>query len=82
MFASFKITTADDVIALAVPIEAVIREGDVATVWVQREPLLFERRPVRVGIEQDGQVQIRDGLAAGDLAVARGAIFLDNQWRQ
>jgi cobalt-zinc-cadmium efflux system membrane fusion protein len=82
MFASFKITTADSVPALAVPIEAVMREGAVATVWVQREPLLFERRPVRIGIEQDGQVQIRDGLAPGDLAVARGAIFLDNQWRQ
>jgi cobalt-zinc-cadmium efflux system membrane fusion protein len=82
MFASFKITTADSVTALAVPIDAVIREGDAATVWVQREPLLFERRTVRIGIEQDGQVQIRDGLAPGDLAVARGAIFLDNQWRQ
>ena len=82
MFASFKITTADSVAALAVPMEAVIRAGDVATVWVQREPLLFERRPVRIGIEQDGQVQIRDGLAPGELAVARGAIFLDNQWRQ
>lgn len=82
MFASFKITTADSVTAPAVPIDAVIREGDVATVWVQREPLLFERRPVHVGIEQDGQVQIRDGLAPGELAVARGAIFLDNQWRQ
>jgi membrane fusion protein, heavy metal efflux system len=82
MFASFKITTADSVTAPAVPIDAVIREGDVATVWVQREPLVFERRPVRAGIEQDGQVQIRDGLAPGDLAVTRGAIFLDNQWHQ
>jgi len=82
MFASFKITTADNVTALAVPIDAVIREGDVASVWVQREPLVFERRIVRIGIEQDGVVQIRDGVAPGELAVARGAIFLDNQWRQ
>lgn len=82
MFASFKITTADSVTALAVPMDSVIREGDDATVWVQREPLLFERRAVRIGIEQDGQVQIREGLAAGELAVARGAIFLDNQWHQ
>jgi cobalt-zinc-cadmium efflux system membrane fusion protein len=82
MFASFKITTADSVTALAVPIDAVVREGDIASVWVQREPLLFERRLVRIGIEQDGQMQIRDGLAAGELAVARGAIFLDNQWHQ
>jgi len=82
MFASFKITTADSLTAPAVPMEAVIREGDRATVWVQREPLMFERRPVRIGIEQDGLVQIREGLALGEFAVARGAIFLDNQWRQ
>jgi cobalt-zinc-cadmium efflux system membrane fusion protein len=82
MFASFKITTADSVSAPAVPIDAVIRQGDVASVWVQQEPLRFERRLVSIGIEQDGQVQIRDGLASGELAVARGAIFLDNQWRQ
>jgi cobalt-zinc-cadmium efflux system membrane fusion protein len=82
MFASFKITTADSVSALAVPIDAVIRQGDVATVWVQQQPLRFERRLVSIGIEQDGQVQIRDGLAPGELTVARGAIFLDNQWRQ
>jgi len=82
MFASFKITTADSITALAVPVEAVIREGDVAVVWIQREPLLYERRPVRIGIEQDGQMQIREGLAPGEIAVARGAIFLDNQWRQ
>jgi cobalt-zinc-cadmium efflux system membrane fusion protein len=82
MFASFKITTADSITALAVPVEAVIREGDVAVVWIQREPLVYERRPVRIGIEQDGQMQIREGLAPGEIAVARGAIFLDNQWRQ
>jgi cobalt-zinc-cadmium efflux system membrane fusion protein len=82
MFASFKITTADSVTALAVPVDAVIREGDVAVVWVEREPLVYERRPVRIGIEQDGQLQIREGLAPGEMAVARGAIFLDNQWRQ
>ena len=82
MFASFKITTADSVTALAVPMDAVVREGDVASVWVQEEPLRFVRKPVRIGIEQDGQVEIREGLAPGELAVARGAIFLDNQWRQ
>jgi membrane fusion protein, heavy metal efflux system len=82
MFASFTITTADSVIALAVPIDAVIRQGAVATVWIQQQPLRFERRLVSIGIEQDGQVQIRDGLKPGELAVARGAIFLDNQWRQ
>ena len=33
-----------------VPVEAVIRDGDVASVWVEREPMLFERRKVKLGI--------------------------------
>jgi cobalt-zinc-cadmium efflux system membrane fusion protein len=42
----------------------------------------FQRRTVSIGMEQDGQVQIRDGLAPGESVVVRGAIFLDNEWRQ
>ena len=64
------------------PIEAVIREGDVATVWVEREPMLFQRRKVKLGLEQDGRLQIREGLKPGELVVGRGAIFVDNEWRQ
>jgi cobalt-zinc-cadmium efflux system membrane fusion protein len=82
MFASFKITTADSVTAVAVPMDAVIRESDLAAVWVQAEPLRFVRKSVSIGIEQDGYVQIRKGLEPGEHAVSRGAIFLDNQWRQ
>ena len=33
-------------------------------------------------MEQDGRMQIREGLKAGELVVARGAIFVDNEWRQ
>jgi cobalt-zinc-cadmium efflux system membrane fusion protein len=82
MFATFRIIAGPDVTAPAVPVEAVIREGDLATVWVQVEPLLFARRAVKLGIEQDGHVQIRDGLKDGERVVARGAIFIDNEWRQ
>jgi cobalt-zinc-cadmium efflux system membrane fusion protein len=82
MFASFKISTEDPSTAPAVPTVAVIREGEVATVWVETEPMLFKRRVVEIGIQQDGFTQIRSGVAAGELVVARGAIFVDNEWRQ
>ena len=64
------------------PTAAVIREGNVATVWVETEPMQFRRRVVEIGIQQDGLTQIRSGLAVGELVVARGAIFVDNEWRQ
>jgi cobalt-zinc-cadmium efflux system membrane fusion protein len=82
MFATFKITAGPDETSPSVPIESVIRERDLATVWVQVEPMLFHRRAVKLGIEQDGRVQIRDGLKAGEQVVAHGAIFVDNEWRQ
>ena len=82
MFASFKIGTAEPSTTPAVPTHAVIREADVATVWVEPEPLLFKRRVVEIGIQQDGLTQIRSGLAIGELVVGRGAIFVDNEWRQ
>ncbi len=82
MFASFKIATGADEPTPAVPVEAVIREGDLATVWVEQEPMLFKRRKVRLGMEQEGRVQIREGLEEGEQIVARGAIFVDNEWRQ
>ena len=82
MFASFKIATEEASTTAAVPTEAVIREGDLATVWVETEPMLFKRRVVDTGIQQDGLVQIRSGLDFGELVVARGAIFVDNEWRQ
>ena len=82
MFASFKIGTEEASTTPAVPTDAVIREGDVATVWVEAEPMLFKRRVVDIGIEQNGLTQIRSGLDFGELVVARGAIFVDNEWRQ
>src|SRR3954469_11671236 len=82
MFAMFKISIGDASSAPAVPTDAVIREGDIATVWVESEPMLFKRRVVDIGIQQDGLTQIRSGLDAGELVVAQGAIFVDNEWRQ
>jgi membrane fusion protein, heavy metal efflux system len=82
MFASFKIATGADETSPAVPVEAVIREGDLAVVWVEEQPTLFARRKVKLGLEQGGRVQIREGLAPGERIVARGAIFIDNEWRQ
>lgn len=82
MFASFKIATGADEPSPSVPVQAVIREGDHAVVWVEEEPMLFRRRKVTLGIEQEGRMQIREGLEAGELVAGRGAIFVDNEWRQ
>jgi membrane fusion protein, heavy metal efflux system len=77
MFATFRIVTGDGELTPGVATEAVIRDGDVATVWVQREPMLFERRRVNLGLEEDGRLQVREGLKPGERVVGRGAVLLD-----
>lgn len=82
MLASFMITTGTSSVLPIVPIESVIREGNLATVWIEREAMLFERRKVELGVERGNRVQIVSGIAAGERVVGRGAIFVDNEWRQ
>jgi cobalt-zinc-cadmium efflux system membrane fusion protein len=81
MFASFKITVSGGEPLPVVPIEAVIRDGETSVVWVEREPLLFARRKVKVGLERDGRVQVLEGVKAGEQVVGRGAVFVDNESR-
>jgi cobalt-zinc-cadmium efflux system membrane fusion protein len=82
MFASFKIAVGEPERMPAAPLEAVIWDGNESFVWVQREPMKFERRGVKLGLEQDGFMQVRDGLKVGEMIVSRGSLFVDNQWRQ
>ena len=65
MFATFKIAIGEGAAAPAVPIAAVIWEGDQSIVWVEREPMVFERRDVKVGIQQEGRLQILRGRRGG-----------------
>ncbi len=81
MFATFKIVTGSGEPSPSVPVEAVIWEGELPVVWIGREPMVFERRRVQAGLEQDRKLQILAGLKAGDVVVGRGAIFIDNEWR-
>jgi len=80
MYASFVIRVADSAHALAVPEAGVVREGDgTMTVWTTRDSRHFVKRVVRIGIRQDGWVQILDGLQPGETVVIDGAVFLSNK---
>jgi len=82
MFATFKISVGEPEVTPAVPTEAIIRDGALAAVWVRRAEHTFQRRPVQLGYEQSGLVQVQQGVRAGEFVVGRGAIFVDNEWRQ
>jgi cobalt-zinc-cadmium efflux system membrane fusion protein len=82
MFASFKIAIGDGEPAPSIPVDALIWQGEQAVVWVEREPMLFQRRPIQAGREQEGRIEIRSGLKAGERVIGRGAIFVHNEWQQ
>jgi len=81
MLASFTIEIADPVQSPAVPLEAVVREGDgTMTVWAATDRHRFTRRTVKVGLDQDGFRQILGGLQPDELVATSGAIFLSNKF--
>jgi cobalt-zinc-cadmium efflux system membrane fusion protein len=43
---------------------------------------VFKRRLVKLGLEREDAIQINSGLRAGERILSRGAIFVDNEWRQ
>ena len=62
---------------LTLPAEAVLIKGKESVVYVEKEPLAYERRPVTVGRSIGGRVRVLAGLSPEDKVVVRGAVFLD-----
>ena len=79
MLANFNITLGAPVSAVAVPANAIAREGDGSvSVWVTQDGSRFKRRTVQVGQLQGGMVQVTAGLSAGENIARDKALFLSN----
>ncbi len=79
MLASVSIRVQGPLEATALPTNAVVREGDgTMTAWVTTDRHRFVQRPLRLGLQADGQYQVLDGVQRGELAVTDGAVFLSN----
>jgi cobalt-zinc-cadmium efflux system membrane fusion protein len=75
MFARVSIDTGTRQ-ALVVPQGAIHRDGSATFVLVEKTRGEYERRPVTVGAEADGVVEILDGLTPADTVVSAGGILL------
>lgn len=79
MLANVVIRVKDPVEATAIPAEGVVRESDgTMTAWVTSDGHKFFQRKIKIGLRTDGQIQVLDGLRAGETAVTDGAVFLSN----
>ena len=53
-----------------------VREGDgTMTVWVTTDRRRFDKRTVRIGLQQGGFVQVLEGLQPGELVATEGALL-------
>ena len=81
MFATFRIVTNSAVQSLAVPVSAIVHDGEKTSVWVTQQEQGFVQREVTIGLEQDGYAQILSGLQPGEQVVSEGSLFLSNAAR-
>jgi Cu(I)/Ag(I) efflux system membrane fusion protein len=65
---------------LTLPIDAVIRDGKGATVWIQTADNTFKSVMVQTGLESEGRIEIKSGLTIGDIVVIRGAYLLNSEF--
>jgi membrane fusion protein, copper/silver efflux system len=66
--------------SLTLPIDAVIRDGKGATVWIRTSGQSFKSKMVQVGLESDDRIEIKSGLTAGDVVVISGAYLLHSEY--
>jgi membrane fusion protein, copper/silver efflux system len=65
---------------LTLPIDAVIRDGKGATVWIQSANNTFKSMMVQTGLESDDRIEIKSGIKDGDIVVIQGAYLLNSEY--
>ena len=65
---------------LSLPVDAVIRDGKGASVWVQTGRNSFKNKMVTVGIESGESIEITGGLSQGEAVVIKGAYLINSEF--
>ncbi len=65
---------------LSLPVDAVIRENQGASVWIQTGKNKFKYKMVVLGFESNDRIEIKSGLNAGDVVVISGAYLLNSEY--
>jgi cobalt-zinc-cadmium efflux system membrane fusion protein len=81
MFANFSIIIGQAATAPAVPLSAVVYEGDETRVWVAGDRNSLALREIRTGRTSDGMVEVLAGLSPGEKVVTSGSVFIDRAAR-
>jgi len=79
MFARITIFGSETTPVVHVPREALIRGGAVNRVVLALGEGRFRAQPVDIGIESSNRVEIRSGIAEGELVVTSGQFLIDSE---
>ncbi|MBP6390149.1 MAG: efflux RND transporter periplasmic adaptor subunit [Flavobacteriales bacterium] len=70
-----------EVTTLALPTDAVLRDGEGASVWIATGPGRFKVIMVSIGVESGGFTEVTEGIKAGDQVVLSGAYLLNSEFK-
>lgn len=65
---------------LQLPIDAVIRDGAAAHIWIEKPKNTFTPRKVKTGLETNRSIEITEGLQNGEKVVVTGAYLLYSEY--
>ncbi len=79
MYATVEVGESEPRPIIAVPAAAVQSLDGQSTVFVSEADGRFRARPVELGVERDGMVEVKRGLAEGDRVATAGAFILKSE---
>lgn len=82
MFGELVIPISPSASALIIPAEAIVKESNHDYVFVQTSDSTFEKRDVLTGTEQDGEIEIKEGLNEGEIVASNGVFYLKSELKK
>ncbi len=77
---AYVVLKAPQLKTFSLPVDAVLRNGKMAMIWVQTAQNKFSSKMVETGMEGNGFLEIRSGLEEGDVVVTNGAYLLQSEY--
>ena len=79
MFANVTIKAGNNIEAVVLPSEAIVRSGKRDQVFIRRGKGKFEPREVKIGITSAGMTQILEGVEPGEVVVTSSQFLIDSE---
>jgi cobalt-zinc-cadmium efflux system membrane fusion protein len=77
MFANVRVAIDTTDPSPAVPLNAIIYEGEDARIWIVKPDRTVEMRKIKLGLSNGSLVQVVEGVQSGESVIERGSLFID-----